>query len=107
MNGQTPVVITDLRIPFFRLMLFFVKAGLGGDPGRHHRQPHRDAAGGDRRSGAWRQSDLHPPPLDALTACLDAVQRAAARRRSGPGASTKFLTGGSISARGQFAANVR
>jgi hypothetical protein len=32
MNGQTPVVITDLRIPFFRLMLFFVKAGLAAIP---------------------------------------------------------------------------
>jgi hypothetical protein len=26
------VVITDLRIPFFRLMLFFVKAGLAAIP---------------------------------------------------------------------------
>jgi hypothetical protein len=32
MNGQTPVVITDLRIPFFRLVLFFVKAGLAAIP---------------------------------------------------------------------------
>jgi len=32
MNGQTPVVVTDLRIPFFRLMLFFVKAGLAAIP---------------------------------------------------------------------------
>jgi VIT1/CCC1 family predicted Fe2+/Mn2+ transporter len=32
MNGYTPVVITDLRIPFFRLMLFFVKAGLAAIP---------------------------------------------------------------------------
>ncbi len=32
MNGQTPVVITDLRIPFLRLMLFFVKAGLAAIP---------------------------------------------------------------------------
>jgi hypothetical protein len=28
MDGHTPVVITDLRIPFFRLMLFFIKTGL-------------------------------------------------------------------------------
>ena len=32
MNGQTPVVITDLRIPFLRLMLFFVKAALAAIP---------------------------------------------------------------------------
>ena len=32
MNGPTPVVITDLRISFFRLMLFFVKAGLAAIP---------------------------------------------------------------------------
>jgi hypothetical protein len=32
MNGHTPVVITDLRIPFFRLVLFFVKAGLAAIP---------------------------------------------------------------------------
>jgi hypothetical protein len=32
MNGQTPVVITDIRISFFRLMLFFVKAGLAAIP---------------------------------------------------------------------------
>jgi hypothetical protein len=32
MNGQTPVVVTDLRIPFFRLMLFFIKAGLAAIP---------------------------------------------------------------------------
>ena len=32
MNGQTPVVITDLRIPFLRLVLFFVKAGLAAIP---------------------------------------------------------------------------
>jgi hypothetical protein len=28
MSEQTPVVVTDLRIPFIRLMMFFVKAGL-------------------------------------------------------------------------------
>ena len=32
MNERTPVVITDLRIPFFRLMWFFVKAGLAAVP---------------------------------------------------------------------------
>jgi hypothetical protein len=32
MNGQTPIVITDLRIPFFRLMLFFIKVGLAAIP---------------------------------------------------------------------------
>ena len=32
MNGETPVVITDLRIPFLRLVLFFVKAGLAAIP---------------------------------------------------------------------------
>jgi hypothetical protein len=32
MNGQTHIVITDLRIPFLRLMLFFVKAGLAAIP---------------------------------------------------------------------------
>jgi VIT1/CCC1 family predicted Fe2+/Mn2+ transporter len=32
MNGQTPVIITDLRIPFLRLVLFFVKAGLAAIP---------------------------------------------------------------------------
>jgi len=32
MNGQTTVVITDLRIPFFRLMLFFVKVGMAAIP---------------------------------------------------------------------------
>jgi hypothetical protein len=32
MNGQTPVVLTDLRIPFLRLVLFFVKAGLAAIP---------------------------------------------------------------------------
>jgi hypothetical protein len=32
MDGHTPVVITDLRIPFFRLMMFFVKAGLAAIP---------------------------------------------------------------------------
>jgi hypothetical protein len=32
MNGHTPVVITDLRIPFFRLVLFFIKAGLAVIP---------------------------------------------------------------------------
>jgi hypothetical protein len=32
MNGQTPVVITDLRISFLRLVLFFVKAGLAAIP---------------------------------------------------------------------------
>jgi hypothetical protein len=32
MNGQTPVIVTDLRIPFFRLMLFFIKAGLAAIP---------------------------------------------------------------------------
>jgi hypothetical protein len=30
--NETPVVITDLRIPFVRLMLFFVKAGLAAIP---------------------------------------------------------------------------
>lgn len=32
MNEQFRVVVTDLRIPFFRLMLFFVKAGLAAIP---------------------------------------------------------------------------
>jgi hypothetical protein len=32
MHEQTPVVVTDLRIPFFRLMLFFIKAGLAAIP---------------------------------------------------------------------------
>ena len=32
MNERTPVVVTDLRIPFFRLMWFFVKAGLAAIP---------------------------------------------------------------------------
>jgi len=32
MNGQTPVVITDLRVPFFRLMMFFIKVGLAAIP---------------------------------------------------------------------------
>jgi hypothetical protein len=32
MNEQTRVVVTDLRIPFFRLMLFFIKAGLAAIP---------------------------------------------------------------------------
>jgi VIT1/CCC1 family predicted Fe2+/Mn2+ transporter len=32
MNGQTPVVIADLKIPFFRLMIFFIKAGLAAIP---------------------------------------------------------------------------
>ena len=32
MNGQTPIVITDLRIPFFRLVLFFIKVGLAAIP---------------------------------------------------------------------------
>jgi hypothetical protein len=32
MNERTPVVIADLRIPFFRLMWFFVKAGLAAIP---------------------------------------------------------------------------
>ena len=32
MNGHTPVVVTDLRIPFFRLVLFFIKAGLAVIP---------------------------------------------------------------------------
>ncbi|MBN8965487.1 MAG: hypothetical protein J0H89_08930 [Rhizobiales bacterium] len=32
MNGQTPVVITDLRVPFLRLVLFFIKAGLAAIP---------------------------------------------------------------------------
>ncbi|MBN8936410.1 MAG: hypothetical protein J0I13_08990 [Rhizobiales bacterium] len=32
MNGQTPVIVTDLRIPFFRLMLFFINAGLAAIP---------------------------------------------------------------------------
>lgn len=32
MNEQTPVVIVDLRISFFRLMVFFVKAGLAAIP---------------------------------------------------------------------------
>jgi hypothetical protein len=32
MTEPTPVVVTDLRIPFFRLMLFFIKAGLAAIP---------------------------------------------------------------------------
>jgi hypothetical protein len=32
MNEQTRIVITDLRIPFLRLVLFFVKAGLAAIP---------------------------------------------------------------------------
>lgn len=32
MNEEFRVVVTDLRIPFFRLMLFFVKAGLAAIP---------------------------------------------------------------------------
>jgi hypothetical protein len=32
MNEQTRMVITDLRIPFLRLVLFFVKAGLAAIP---------------------------------------------------------------------------
>ncbi len=32
MPERTPVVVTDLRIPFFRLMWFFVKAGLAAIP---------------------------------------------------------------------------
>jgi hypothetical protein len=32
MNEQTRVVVTDLRIPFIRLMLFFIKAGLAAIP---------------------------------------------------------------------------
>ncbi len=30
--NETPVIITDLRIPFWRLMMFFVKAGLAAIP---------------------------------------------------------------------------
>jgi hypothetical protein len=32
MSEPTHVTITDLRIPFFRLMLFFIKAGLAAIP---------------------------------------------------------------------------
>jgi len=32
MNDQTPVIVTDLRIPFLRLMLFFVKVALAAIP---------------------------------------------------------------------------
>ena len=32
MPERTPVVVTDLRIPFLRLMLFFIKAGLAAIP---------------------------------------------------------------------------
>jgi hypothetical protein len=32
MNERTPVVVTDVRIPFFRLVLFFIKAGLAAIP---------------------------------------------------------------------------
>jgi hypothetical protein len=32
MPEQTPVVVTDLRIPFFRLVAFFIKAGLAAIP---------------------------------------------------------------------------
>ena len=32
MNERTQVVVADLRIPFFRLMWFFVKAGLAAIP---------------------------------------------------------------------------
>ena len=32
MNDQTPVIVTDLRIPFFRLMLFCVKVALAAIP---------------------------------------------------------------------------
>ena len=30
--NETPVIITDLRIPFWRLVMFFVKAGLAAIP---------------------------------------------------------------------------
>ena len=32
MTEQTRVVVTDLRIPFLRLVMFFVKAGLAAIP---------------------------------------------------------------------------
>jgi len=32
MNDHNPVVITDLRIPFLRLVMFFVKAALAAIP---------------------------------------------------------------------------
>ena len=32
MNDQTSVIVTDLRIPFLRLMLFFVKVALAAIP---------------------------------------------------------------------------
>jgi hypothetical protein len=32
MNGQTPIIVSDIRIPFIRLVLFFVKAALAAIP---------------------------------------------------------------------------
>jgi hypothetical protein len=32
MPEPTPIVVTDLRIPFFRLVMFFVKAALAAIP---------------------------------------------------------------------------
>jgi hypothetical protein len=32
MTQQTPVTVTDIRIPFLRLVVFFVKAGLAAIP---------------------------------------------------------------------------
>jgi hypothetical protein len=32
MPEPTPIIVTDLRIPFFRLVMFFVKAALAAIP---------------------------------------------------------------------------
>ena len=32
MNGQTPIIVSDIRIAFIRLVLFFVKAALAAIP---------------------------------------------------------------------------
>ena len=32
MPEPTPIVVTDLRVPFFRLVMFFVKAALAAIP---------------------------------------------------------------------------
>ena len=32
MTEQTPITVTDIRIPFLRLVIFFVKAGLAAIP---------------------------------------------------------------------------
>jgi hypothetical protein len=72
MTDAQRIVIVDLRIPFFRLVMFFIKAGLAVIPGCDHRGISADAGDSPGRRHPRRPQLCHKA-LDVLKAPVGAL----------------------------------